>query len=120
MQTFDLLVRVGGHEYRSTWEDKPTTRKLKSGCPWKLQLADLDHIGKFCYLEEGINLPTDARQPAQIRAGQFYLYEDRCLILFTADCRTTYRYTYLGEILEPTNLVGYAGRSNVDLEIRPL
>lgn len=119
MQTFDVNLRLGGHEYRARLEDKPATRKLKSGCPWRLTLDDLDRVAKFCYLD-GLQLPTDARRPENIKTGQLYLFEENCLVLFIEDCRTTYRYTYLGEILNPEKLRSYAGYHQTELEIRAI
>ncbi|MBQ6449561.1 hypothetical protein IJJ08_01500 [bacterium] len=116
MQTFDLRVRLGGHEYLGRFEDNPTTRKLKSGCPWRLELADQDRLAKFCLLE-GVKLPTDARRPEQITPGQFYLYEDNCLVLFYQPARTSYRYTYLGELLDPAKLIDYIGYHQTTLEL---
>jgi len=117
MQTFDLEIRVGGHQYLARMEDNPATRKLKSGLPWQLEMNDLDRIGKFCYLPD-IQLPTDARTPTQIKPGQLYLFENNCLVLFIENCRTSYRYTYLGEIINPQNLRGYAGYHQCLLELR--
>ncbi len=117
MNTFDLELRVGGHEYLARFEDNPASRKLKSGVPWKLEMADLDRLEKYCYLED-VTFPTDARRPDIIKAGQLYLFEENCLVLFLEDCRSTYRYTYLGEIIDPVKLKDYAGTSQCIVEIR--
>lgn len=111
-----LTIQVGDQNFTATLEESETTRALLSRLPLTVTMEEMNGNEKFYYLPA--SLPTQSRQPGTIRTGDLMLYGSDCLVLFYETFSSSYRYTRLGRIDDPTGLAAALGRGSVDVIFR--
>ena len=82
-------------------------RALLSRPPAAWTMKELNGNEKYVYLSE--EFPAESKRPARIHAGDLMLYGTDCIVLFYRDFSTTFRYTPLGRIEDPSGLAQAAG-----------
>ena len=105
--TISATVTVGNAAYTAALEQNETVRALIERFPLTLEMSELNGNEKYVYLNNG--LPTDPRQPGQIRAGDLMLCGDCCLVLFYESFSSGYSYTVLGSLDDPAGLTEAVG-----------
>ncbi|MBM6926066.1 cyclophilin-like fold protein [Pseudoflavonifractor phocaeensis] len=108
-----LSIEVGGQSFTATLQDTPTTRALLERLPITVTMGELNGNEKYYYLDE--SLPTDSRRPGQIHAGDLMLYGSDCLVLFYESFSSSYSYTTLGRIDDPSGLAAALGRGSAEV-----
>lgn len=111
-----LTIQVGDQNFTATLEESETTRTLLSRLPLTVTMKEMNGNEKFYYLPA--SLPTQSRQPGTIRTGDLMLYGSDCLVLFYETFSSSYRYTRLGRIDDPTGLAAALGRGSVEVIFR--
>ncbi len=76
-----------------------------------LNMKDLN--GNEKYFDLPNNLPTNASNPGTIQAGDLMLYGSNTFVLFYKSFSTSYNYTRLARIDNPTGLAAALGSGNV-------
>ena len=76
-------------------------------------MSELNGNVKYNYLP--FTLPTNASNPEQIHAGDLMLYGSDCLVLFYKSFPTSYCYTPIGCIDDPSNLADVVGDGGVQV-----
>ena len=106
-----LKITVGGSVFSVTLENNRAVAALKTLLPLTVSMAEMNGNEKYYYLPE--NLPTASFAPGTIRAGDLMLYGSSCLVLFYETFRTSYNYTRLGRVDDPSGLSAALGTGNV-------
>ncbi|TGD79458.1 hypothetical protein EU557_14615 [Hymenobacter wooponensis] len=106
-----LRIRIGSETFTATLLDNPTVTAFRARLPLTVTMVELNGNEKYYELPQ--SLPTNAANPGTIQAGDLLLYGSNTLVLFYETFTTSYRYTRLGRIDNPTGLAAALGRGNV-------
>jgi hypothetical protein len=106
-----MKIDVGARTFSVTLEDNPTVAKLNSLLPMTLDMVEMNGNEKYVHLSS--TLPTDEFKPGTIRNGDIMLYGDRSVVIFYKTFKTSYGYTGLGRIDDPTDLAAALGEGDV-------
>lgn len=109
----NLKISVGASSFHVTLEDNAAARAFKALLPMTVTMAEMNGNEKYYYLPE--NLPTAASNPGSIQTGDLMLYGSSCLVLFYESFRTSYSYTRLGRVENPSGLASALGRGSVSV-----
>ncbi|MDY4032368.1 MAG: cyclophilin-like fold protein [Pyramidobacter sp.] len=106
-----ITATVAGRNFAIVLDDSAATRALIARLPLKLHMSELNGNEKYAAL--GAPLPTRSERPGQIRAGDFMLFGDDCLVLFYETFPSAYSYTRLGRAADPGGLSQALGDGGV-------
>lgn len=106
-----LKMIIDGAGFSVTLENNTAVAALKALLPLTVNMAEMNGNEKYYYLPE--NLPTASSRPETIRAGDLMLYGSSCLVLFYETFRTSYSYTPLGRVDDPSGLSAALGGGDV-------
>ena len=107
----NIIVRVGDRSFSATLKENATTRAFAALLPMTVTMNEMNGNEKYHYLSE--NLPTDSYRLGTIRNGDLMLYGSNCLVLFYETFSSSYSYTRLGRLDNPSGLASVLGRGNV-------
>ncbi|QDV69952.1 hypothetical protein Poly24_36700 [Rosistilla carotiformis] len=108
-----VKITIGSKTFKATLENNATVAKLNSLLPLTLDMTELNGNEKYYHL--ATRLPTDEINPGSIQNGDIMLYGDNSLVLFYKAFKTTYRYTRLGRIDNPSDLAEAVGHGDVTM-----
>ena len=108
-----MTITINGQVFHATLYDNETVAALKEKMPLTLSMSELNGNEKYNYLP--FSLPTNASNPGQIHAGDLRLYGSDCLVLFYESFSTSYRYTPIGRINDPSGLADAVGGGGVQV-----
>ena len=109
--TVSITVTVESVVYTATLGNSETVRALTEQIPLTLDMRELNGNEKYFYLDG--SLPTDASRLGQIHAADLMLYVDNCLVLFYENFSSSYTYTRLGSLDDPSGLAEAVGSDGV-------
>ena len=106
-----IKISIGSRTFNASLDDNPAATKLKGMLPLTLDMSELN--GNEKYFHFSTKFPTDASNPGTIRTGDLMLWGDNSLVLFYKTFSTSYSYTKLGRIENPSELASAVGAGNV-------
>jgi hypothetical protein len=112
-----LKITVGSYTFIATVYHNATTTAFKANLPLTINMSDLNSNEKYFDLPD--NLPANASNPGTIQTGDLMLYGSNTLVLFYKTFSTSYNYTRLARIDNPSGLTDAlgSGRKTVKFEV---
>ena len=107
----NLKITVGSASFNATLENNAAATAFKALLPMTINMSELNGNEKYFYLSG--NLPTASSNPGTIRTGDLMLYSGSCLVLFYETFSTSYSYTRLGRVNNPSELASALGSGSV-------
>ena len=108
-----INIIIGSKTFTATLADSETGEAFAALLPLSVTMNELNGNEKYHYLSS--SLPTAAYQPGTIHAGDLMLYGNNCVVLFYKTFNTSYSYTRIGSIDDPSGLVSALGSGNVSV-----
>ena len=113
MAQTSINVIVGSKTFTATLADSETGEAFAALLPLTVTMNELNGNEKYHYLSS--SLPTAAYRPGTIHAGDLMLYGNNCVVLFYETFNSSYSYTRLGSIDDPSGLAETLGVGNVSV-----
>ena len=108
-----INIIVGSKTFTATLADSETGEAFAALLPLTVTMNELNGNEKYHYLNS--SLPTAAYQPGTIHSGDLMLYGNNCLVLFYETFNTSYSYTRIGAIDNPSGLAPALGSGDVSV-----
>lgn len=108
-----INIIVGSKSFTATLADSETGEAFAALLPLTVTMNELNGNEKYHYLSS--SLPTAAYQPGTIHAGDLMLYGNNCVVLFYETFNSSYSYTRIGAIDNPSGLASALGSGNVSV-----
>lgn len=106
-----MWITVGERRFAITLTDNEAARAFVVTLPLTLDMEDLHGNEKKKELPDA--LPTRESRPGTIRNGDIMLWGSRTVVIFYQTFDSTYSYTRLGRVDDPTGLAQVLGRGDV-------
>lgn len=106
-----LIIKVGSSTFTATLADNAAATALKALLPMTVNMTEMNRNEKYYDLPN--SLPTSASRPGTIQNGDLMLWGGSTLVLFYKTFSSSYSYTPLGRIANPSGLSSALGSGNV-------
>lgn len=110
-----ISIQVGNRSFTATLVDNPAVTALLPLLPLTLDMADLNRNEKTARLPQ--NLPTQTFSPGTIQTGDLLLWGTNAFVIFYETFSSSYSYTRLGKIDNPSGLKEALGTGNVKVTL---
>ncbi len=108
--TTKMKLIIGTTVFTATLNNNVTATAFKERLPMTITMAELNGNEKYVDLPNA--LPANASHPATIQNGDLMLYGSKTLVLFYKAFSTSYSYTRIGHIENPSGLAAALGSGN--------
>lgn len=105
-----IKITVGAKSFVATLSDNETAKAFIALLPMAVTMNELNGNEKYHYLSG--NLPASPSNPSTIQNGDLMLYGSNCIVLFYETFNTSYSYTQIGAVDNPTGLKAALGSNN--------
>ncbi len=103
-------ITIRANSFVATLYDNETAKAFADLLPLTITMNELNGNEKYHYLSS--NLPASPENPSIIHNGDLMLYGSNCILLFYETFNTTYSYTKIGTVDNPTELEAALGSNN--------
>lgn len=111
-----ITIQIGDRQFEASLIENASTQALIAQMPLTLNMSEMNGNEKYYYLPSA--LPVNTQSIGTIHSGDLMLYGSDCLVLFYEDFRTSFRYTRLGSVSNPSGLAEALGRGNVQVTFK--
>ena len=108
-----IKIKVNTQIFTATLLDNTTAKAFKELLPMTVQMTALNGNEKYYDLPK--TLPTNSTNPGSIKNGDLMLYGSKTLVLFYKSFSTSYSYTKIGSIDDPTGLEEALGTDTISV-----
>ena len=108
-----MYITIGEQTFTATLYDNETAETFAESLPMTVNMSELNGNEKYYYMRD--SLIVRAETPGQIQAGDLMLFGSDCLVLFYETFSTSYSYTPLGRIEDPSGLAEAVGSGDVEV-----
>ena len=105
-----IKILIGSASFVATTYDNETARGFLSLLPLTITMSELNRNEKYHFLPA--DLPSSPERPSTIKTGDLMLYGTNGIVLFYETFTTSYSYTPIGNIENPTDLKATLGPNN--------
>lgn len=109
-ETPKIKITVGVNAFVASTYDNATAKAFIALLPISVTMNELNGNEKYYYLSG--NLPNSPSNPSTIQNGDLMLYGSNCIVLFYETFNTSYSYTKIGTVDNPTELKAALGPNN--------
>ena len=109
-----LKITVGSNTFNATVYNNATATAFKAKLPLTINMTELNGNEKHFDLPD--NLPANASNPGTIQTGDLMLYGSNTLVLFYKTFSTSYNYTRIARIDNPSVLADALGSGNITVK----
>lgn len=106
-----IAVKVGDQVFAAILYEHAAARAFKGMLPMEVEMNEQGGNEKYCFLPD--DLPADASSAGNVRSGDLMVWGTDCLVLFYKSFSSSYRYTKLGRVENPSGLAAAAGGAAV-------
>jgi len=106
-----LKITIGTNTFTATLYNNATVTAFKTRLPMTINMRELNGNEKYFDLPD--NLPANASNPGTIQSGDLMLYGSNTLVLFYKSFSTSYNYTRLARIDNPSGLAAALGSADI-------
>ena len=111
-----MEIKIGSSTFHATLYDNATAKAFKAMLPMTINMVELN--GNEKYFDLATSLPVNTSNPGTIQNGDLMIYSSKTLVLFYKSFDTSYNYTKLGRINNPTGLAAALGTGNVTVILK--
>ena len=108
-------IKLNGKEFEFEFKDTEVANQIKSKLPFTVKMTNLNG-NEVYYQFSGESFTTNTKSVGTINMGDIYLYQSNYLVLFYKTFSTSYSYTELGKLKDPTDLDTLIGSNNVEVQ----
>jgi hypothetical protein len=112
--TDSMKITIGTHIFKAKLYDNATATAFKAKLPMTVNMSELNGNEKLFDLPD--SLPMNASNPGTIQTGDLMLYGSNTLVLFYKTFSTSYSYTRVGRIDNPSGLTDALGAGNITVK----
>jgi hypothetical protein len=105
-----LKITIGTNAFTATLYDNATTTAFKTKLPMTINMNELNGNEKYFDLPD--HLPANASNPGSIQTGDLMLYGSNTLVLFYKSFSTSYNYSRIARVDNPSGLTTALGSGN--------
>lgn len=109
-----MVIRIGNEIFSATLFDNPTAEAFGELLPLAIVMHELNENEKYAELEK--NLPVNSKIPEMIHTGDIMIYGSSTLVLFYQTFKTSYPYTQMGKVDNPSKLATVLGTKDVSVK----
>lgn len=106
-----IVIRIVEKKFTATLEETETAQAFAALLPFEKNMAELNGNEKYYDLHQ--NLPSEPKQVGRIEAGDLMLFQNNFVVVFYKTHSTSYSYTRIGKIDDPTGLAEAVGSGDV-------
>lgn len=112
-----MKIIVGTAVFTATMKNNATATAFKSKLPLTIHMTELNGNEKYFDLKNA--LPANASNPGRIQTGDLLLYGANTLVLFYKTFSTSYSYTSIARVDNPSGLAAALGSGDVVVKFEP-
>ena len=112
-----MKITIGTMIYNATLADNASASEFRKLLPMTAGMNE--HAGNEKFYDLPRSLPTAASNPGTIQNGDIMLFGSRTLVIFYKTFRTSYSYTRIGKVDNPSGLQAALGQSGVTVKFEP-
>ena len=109
-----MKLTIGGTVFNADLANNATAKAFNALIPATYEMTELNGNEKYKYLDT--TLPTNASCPGTINAGDILLYSNNCIVVFYKTFSTSYNYTKIGRITDPSGLEAAVGAGSISIQ----